>query len=332
MEILEEGRGELVGFRDPDENRRWILENKSRKLEDKRVTVKEAVSKLVNSGDFIAFGGFGHVRVSMSIVYELIRQRKTGLTMAGKTAVHDIDLLVAAGCVEKVETAYSFGHELRGLSPASRRAVESGKCKVVAEISNAGYQWRFLAGMMGIPFIPARILAGTDTFRRSSAKIVRCPFTNKPVTLIPSCNPDVGVVHVHRCDIYGNAQIDGALIEDYELSRASRRLIVTTERIIPHEKIRLEPWRTSIPFYLVDAVIEVPYGAHPCQMPLRYSFDEDHISEWLNLSRTDDGVKEYFEKYVYSIDTFDQYLKLIGGRKRLKRLEMAERRVGVRSR
>ncbi|MEM3381874.1 MAG: CoA-transferase, partial [Candidatus Bathyarchaeia archaeon] len=152
MEVIEEGRGQLVGFRDPDENRRWILENKSRKLEDKRVTVKEAVSKLVNPGDFIAFGGFGHVRVSMSIVYELIRQRKTGLTMAGKTAVHDIDLLVAAGCVDKVETAYSFGHELRGLSPASRRAVESGKCKVVAEISNAGYQWRFLAGMMGIPF------------------------------------------------------------------------------------------------------------------------------------------------------------------------------------
>ncbi|MEM3381875.1 MAG: CoA-transferase, partial [Candidatus Bathyarchaeia archaeon] len=158
------------------------------------------------------------------------------------------------------------------------------------------------------------------------------PFTKKPVTVIPSCNPDVGVVHVHRCDIYGNAQIDGALIEDYELSRASRRLIVTTEKIIPHEKIRLEPWRTSIPFYLVDAVIEVPYGAHPCQMPLLYSFDEDHISEWLNLSRTDDGVKEYFEKYVYSIETFDQYLKLIGGKKRLRRLEMAERRVGQKSR
>jgi len=328
LEVIEEGQGRLVGFRDPDENRRWVLENKSRKLEDKRMSAKEAVSRFVNSGDFVAFGGFGHVRVSMSIVYELIRQGKSGLTMAGKTAVHDIDLLVASGCVDKVEVAYSFGHELRGLSNASRRAVETGRCKVVSEISNAGYQWRFLAGMMGIPFIPSRTLSGTDTFKRSSAKTVRCPFTKKPLTLIPSCNPDVGLVHVHRCDKYGNAQIDGNLIEDFEISRCSRRLIVTTEKIIPNRKIRLEPWRTTVPFYLVDAVVIVPYGAHPCQMPLKYFFDEEHISEWLELSKSDDGVREYLEKYVYSVDSFDQYLKLVGGRRKMKRLERIEEKVG----
>ena len=324
MDVIEEGQGELVGFRDPDETRGWNLA-KSRRLEDKRMSAKEAVSKFVDSGDFIASGGFGHVRVSMNVIYEIIRQRKQSLTMAGKTAVHDIDLLVAAGCVDKVEVAYSFGHELRGLSQASRRAAESGRCKVVAEISNAGYQWRFLAGMMGIPFIPARILSGTDTFKRSSAKVVNCPFTNKPVTLLPSCNPDVGIIHVHRCDEYGNAQIDGALIEDFELSRASRKLIITTEKIIPHKSIRLEPWMTTIPFYHVDAVVEEPYGAHPCQMPLQYSFDEEHIAKWLALSKTDEGVREYFDKYVFSVDSFDGYLKLIGGRKRMRQLERIEK-------
>ncbi len=328
MDIIAEGQGKLVGYRDPDETRRWNLENKSRKLEDKRMSAREAVCQFVNSGDFIASGGFGHVRVSMAIVYELIRQQKQGLTMAGKTAVHDIDLLVASGCVDKVEAAYSFGHELRGLSSASRRAVQTGKCKVLSEISNAGYQWRFLAGMMGIPFIPSRILLGTDTFRKSSAKTVRCPFTKKTLTLIPSCNPDVGIIHVHRCDKYGNAQIDGALIEDFELSRASRRLLVTTEEIVPNSRIRREPWRTSIPFYYVDAVVEAPYGAHPCQMPLQYFFDEEHISEWLNLSKNDYGVKKYLDKYVYSVETLDQYLKLIGGQRKLKRLQRIEKAVG----
>ncbi len=328
MDIIAEGHGKLVGFRDPDENRRWNFENKSRELIDKQMSAKDAVSKFVNSGDFIASGGFGQIRVSMSIVYELIRQQKNDLTMAGKTAVHDIDLLVAAGCVDKVEVAYSFGHELRGLSNASRRAVEAGKCRVVSEISNAGYQWRFLAGMMGIPFVPSRILSGTNTFEKSSAKIIRCPFTGKPLTLIPSCNPDVGLVHVHRCDKYGNAQIDGALVEDFELSRASRRLILTTEEIIPHRDVSSKPWKTTIPFYYVDAVVEAPYGAHPCQMPLQYFFDEEHISEWLSLSKSDDGVREYLEKYVYSVDSFSQYLRLIGGQKKLRRLESIERTAG----
>jgi acyl CoA:acetate/3-ketoacid CoA transferase alpha subunit len=154
MEILKEGHGELVGWHDPDEHRQWVRENKSRELKDKRMTVSEAVEKFVHDGDFIACGGFGHVRIPMALIYEIIRQGKRNLTMAGKTAVHDIDILIGAGCVSRVEVAYAFGHELRGLSPAGRRAVETGKCKVVAEISNAGYQWRFLAAAMGLPFIP----------------------------------------------------------------------------------------------------------------------------------------------------------------------------------
>ncbi len=44
-------------------------------------------------------------------------------------------------------------------------------------------------------------------------------------------DPDVAFIHVHRCDIYGNAQIDGILVEDFELSRCARRLIITTEEI-----------------------------------------------------------------------------------------------------
>ena len=139
MEIIAEGQGELIGWHDPDENRQWIVEHKSRDLRDKRLSVPEAVAQFVHDGDFLACGGFGHVRVPMALVYEIIRQRKRHLIMAGKTAVHDVDILIGGGCVDRVEAAYTFGHELRGLSPAGRRAVETGQVKVVAEISNAGY-------------------------------------------------------------------------------------------------------------------------------------------------------------------------------------------------
>lgn len=324
MKILHEGKGELIGWRDPDENRQWVRDNKPRDLVDKRMSVSEAVSRFVHDGDFIASGGFGHVRVSMAVIYEVIRQRRKGLVMAGKTAVHDCDLLIAAGCVDRIEVAYAFGHELRGLSPASRRMVQEGHCRVVAEISNAGYQWRFLAAAMGVPFIPARNLLGTDTLAHSSAKVVEDPWSGKPVCLLPACYPDVAFIHVTRCDIYGNAQIDGTLIEDFELARAARRLILTTEEIVSPEDIRSTPWRTVIPFYLVDAVVEVPYGCHPCQMPRRYYFDEDHIREWLSRSKTPSGTEEYFEEYVFSVPDFDAYLAKIGGLPRLLQLRRIE--------
>src|SRR5512133_969640 len=214
MEILDQGTGELIGWHHPDDARQWVKENKSRELKSKVMTVREAVEQFVKDGDYIASGGFGHVRVSMAIIYEIVRQKRRNLAMAGKTAVHDLDVLIGSGCVNKVEPAYSFGHELRGLSPAGKRMIESGECKILAEISNAGYQWRFLAGMMGLSFIPSRTLLGTDTLKYSSFKTATDPYTGSPIVLIPAAYPDCAFIHVHRCDVFGNAQIDGIAVED----------------------------------------------------------------------------------------------------------------------
>ena len=324
LELLDGGEGPLVGWCDPDDFRDWVKNNKSRDMVDKTMSAEEAVSKFIKDGMYIASGGFGHVRVSMNIIYEIVKQDIKGLTMAGKTSVHDLDVLIAAGSVEKVEAGYSFGHELRGLSPASRRKVENGEVKVLTEWSNAALQWRFKAAAMGLPFLPARILMGTDTFKKSSAKIIKDPFTGKPLTLIPACFPDVAIIHVHRADIYGNAQIDGILVEDFELARAAKRVIITAEEIIPTDKIRDEPWRTVIPYFLVDAVVEQPYGSHPCNMPLLYYFDEEHIAEYLALTKTEEGTKEYFKKYVYGVNDFWEYLDLVGGIEKLEKLRKIE--------
>lgn len=322
--VLSEGRGEPLGWHDPDENRAWVRDNKPRALVDKRTTAAEAVATLVPDGAFVAVGGFGHVRVPMALVYEIVRQRKQGLALAGKTAVHDCDILVGSGCVTRVEAAYAFGHELRGLSAASRRKVESGACRVVAENSNAGFQWRFLAAMMGVSFVPTRHMLGTDTLKESSAVVIEDPFTGKPVALLPACYPDVALLHVPRADMYGNCQIDGILVEDLELSRAARRVIVTTEQIVDPEMIRQRPWLTSIPFHVVDAVVEVPYGAHPCNMPYLYFFDEEHIAEWRSVSRSEAGAQAYFEKYVFGVSDFSAYLEIVGGRARMEALRRLE--------
>ena len=327
MKVLEEGRGELLGWLDPDEARRWMTEKKSRGLEDKRMTLREAVQRFTRDGDYFALGGFGHIRFSMAAIYEMIRQGRRNLAMAGKTAVHDIDILVASGVVDRVECAYSFGHELRGLSPAGRAAAESGRVRVAAELSNAGFQWRFKAAAMGLSFFPARVMLGTDTLRYSSAKVVEDPFTGKPLCLLPACYPDFAFIHVHRCDMNGNAQIDGITIEDSDLARAAKRLVITTERVVDEEEIRREPDRTVIPYYLVDAVCEVPYGSHPGNMPGLYYSDEEHMAEWLTLSRTEEGAREYLERYVFLVDDFSDYIELVGGQKKmeyLRRLEALE--------
>ncbi|MBC8223170.1 CoA transferase subunit A, partial [Candidatus Bathyarchaeota archaeon] len=192
---------------------------------------------------------------------------RAGMAVAGEAAVQGVEVLVAGGVVTRVGCAYAFGLELRGLSPAGRRAVESGRVKVVGEISNAGFQWRFKAAAMGLPFMPTRSMLGSDTLRMSSSKVVEDPFSGKPLCLLPACYPDFVFMHVHRCDIHGNAQIDGITIEDGELARAAKRLILTTEEIVDTEEIRDHPDRTAVPFYLVDAVVEVPYGSHPGNMP-----------------------------------------------------------------
>ncbi|HUI85870.1 MAG TPA: CoA-transferase [Nitrososphaerales archaeon] len=324
MDVVERGEGPLLAWHDPDEQREWIHKNKNRTMVDKRMDVKTSISKFVRDGDYIASGGFGHVRVSMSGVYEIIRQKKRHLVLAGKTAVHDCDVLVASGCVEKVEAAYSFGHELRGLSPASRRMVESGKVQAVTEISNAGIQWRIRAAAMGLPFIPARVMLGTETFKKSAAVAVTDPYSGKRIALLPACYPDVALIHVHRCDMYGNSQIDGISVMDMELARAARRLIVTTEKIVDHEVIRNESWRTNIPFFCVDAVVEEPYGSHPGNMPLLYYSDEEHISEWLKLSKTEEGASQYFDKYVFGVKEFKEYIELVGGMAKMKKLEDIE--------
>ncbi|MHA1610845.1 MAG: CoA transferase subunit A [Promethearchaeota archaeon] len=323
MKILQEGEGKLVGWHDPDEQREWV-KKKTRAMVDKRMNISEAVKKYVADGDVIAMGGFGHIRVSMVAIYEMVRQKVRNLTMMGKTGVHDIDVMIGGGIISQIEVAYCFGHEMRGLSKCGRNAVEAGRVKVVSEISNAGHQWRFLGGMMGVPFIPTRTMLGSDTLKKSSAKVVEDPWTKKPICLLPSANPDISFIHVPRCDKFGNCQYDGYIVEDFEIARAARKLVITTEEIIDNEEIRKVPWRTVIPGFFVDAVVEVKYGSHPCNMPGQYYFDEEVISEWLDMSKTEEGAQQWLDKYVYGVKDFAEYLEICGGKEKMGYLNKLE--------
>lgn len=303
---------------------RALRRQKSRALVEKVTSLDQAIRQGVKSGGYMAFGGLGEIRTPMAAVYEIIRQGIGDLTIATKGSQHDWYLLLAAGLITRIDASYGFADEIRGLSAPARRAVESGRARVIAETTNAGFQWRFKAAAMGLPFFPARTALGTDTLHHSGSKVIEDPFTHRPIELLPACYPDVAIIHVHRADRFGNCQIDGNVMEDMELAHAAKHLIVTTERLIPESEVRRQPDRTVIPYFMVDALVEVPYGAHPGNMPLLYSFDEAQWRIWLDASLTDEGVAGYFATYVREVADFDSYLQRVGGLSRLRQLERIE--------
>ncbi len=317
------GEGKIFTDPDADKAREYFYHEKPRKMVSKETSVKEAVSALVKDGDYIGVGGFGANRIPTAILHEIVRQNKKNLGLAGHTATHDFQILVAGNCINRCDIAYIVGLEARGLSKMARRAVESGAIEIT-EWTNAALAWRYKAASMGVSFLPVRCMLGTDTAKYSAAVKMECPFTGSVYLAVPALYPDLAIIHVHRADVYGNCQIDGIMVSDYDLARAAKRLIVTTERFVPNEVIRREPARTAIPYYLVDAVIEVPFGSYPGNMAYEYYSDEEHLRQWLDADGDDEKLKDFLEKHLYGVPDFEAYLQTVGGLKKLQKLRSLE--------
>ena len=290
--------------------REWNRTQKSRKLVDKVMTEAEAVGRFVYDGCYIGTELYGTVRCPMSLVREVARQGFKDLRVAGQ-GVTELDIWLAAGMVKTLDITY-IGLEVYGISRALRREVESGRVEKVVEWSNGGITWRFKATSMGVPFLPVRAMLGSDTLRYSAAKVAECPFTGEKVALLPALILDVGLIHVHRADRYGNCQIEGITGFSLEMSRASKRLIVSAEEIVPTEEIRRHPDRTAIPYYLVDAVVHAPFGSHPGEMAYLYCRDEPEIRAWVDASATEETAKAYLQEWVYDLPGHQAYLEKVG--------------------
>jgi glutaconate CoA-transferase subunit A len=323
------GSGELYSAPDVNAAREFFARKTRRKI-DKLMTVSDAVQQFVHDGDYVASGGFGGVRIATAVLHEIVRQRKQHLGLSGHTATHDFQILAAGHCFDRCDIAYIVGLELRGLSPNARRVMESGEVRVT-EWSNATLAWRYKAAAMGVPFLPCRTVLGTDVETHSAAREITCPFTGMKLLAVPALFPDVGIIHVHRADIYGNCQIDGITIADYDVARASKRVIITTEHLVDTEEIRQEPIKTLLPYWLVDAVCHVRYGSYPGNMPYEYYSDEKHLAEWMQAEKDPATLDPFLNKYIYGTRDFKEYLELCGGRKRMAELYELEplRRAGL---
>lgn len=322
MELKESGVGKLFTDPDPD-NARAFFRTKSREMKSKLMTVKEAVEKYTQDGDYLAIGGFGANRIPTAVCHELLRQGRKEMGFAGHTATHDFQILSAGKVFNRLDASYVVGLEARGLSPNARKYMQSGEVDVT-EWSNYGLAARFKAAAMGVSFLPVRVALGTETYKYGAGKTIQCPFTGQTYMAVPALYPDVAAIHVHAADIYGNCQIKGITISDLDVARAAKRLIITTERIISNDDIRKDPVSTSIPYYLVDAVCEVPYGSYPGNMAYEYFSDEEHIMDWMRLEKDPDAFKEFLDKNIYQCKTHFDYLRVNGGMEKMWELRQKE--------
>jgi acyl CoA:acetate/3-ketoacid CoA transferase alpha subunit len=211
-----------------------------------------------------------------------------------------------------------------------RRAIEEGRIEVV-DHSHLAMALRFLAGSLGLPFMPAKSMLGTDLLRQE-ARNGKPPFAlvsnpwdlDEKVVLLPACTPDVSIVHAQRADETGNVVIDGFTTHEPEMVRASKSVIVSCEELVSPDVIRADPDRTTIPYLYVDAVVVQPWGAYPTAAHRYYEHDAAHIEGYQRAARAGGPqYEEYLDTYVRGCSTFDEFLEKAAGADRLEELRKA---------
>src|SRR4030088_2477494 len=286
------------------------LSARERSLREKVVSLEEAAS-FVRDEDSVGIGGSTMSRTPMGLIWAVIRAKRKKLSCSRSIVSSDGDLLFGSGACDHMVTSWFSQGILWGVSKVMRHHVETGKARY-DEWSHMAMGMRLRAGAMGVPFMPIRSMLGSDVRKQRPEPIeIDCPFTGEKLLLVPALNPDVALIHVQRCDSYGNAQIDGLQFMDIDLAMAANRVILTTERIVSNDQIRRAPDQTKIPFFAVEAVVEVPFGCapHECSGINEPLFR--HMDYYTALVNKDPvgGMAAYLERDVYGPHPLSVYLK-----------------------
>jgi len=293
---------------------------------NKRCDLKTLL-RYVRDGDCVAIGGGLSWREPMAALRELIRQGIGGLRLVGSAHGIDVDMLCGAGLVASSAESYVGFEQDFGMAPNYRRACESGTVEVYDSCCYTLVQ-QLRAAIAGLPFMPIRSVRGTSFMPlHPEFKTMFCPFTGEELVLVPALQPDVAILHAQYSDAHGNLHIEGPPVADILFARASRTVIATVEKIVPHEQ--LSEIGVTIPYFYVTALTEVPYGAHPTSCYPFYAYDRRHTAEYYRCASEGAEVfrARYLQSYVYGCPSHAEYLEAIGGAEPLQRLATWEQGV-----
>ena len=298
---------------------------------DKTMPLAKAIRQYVKNGAHISIGGFTLNRNPMAAVYEIIRQKIRDLHLYAHSNGTGLDELVGAGCISKLEIAYGGNGKAAPTCIRFARAIQNNEI-LFEDYSNYMMSLRFMAGAMGLPFLPTLSGLGSDmltkwgfseSLRRSDSKIVDRklavmdnPFGDwtgaKKVVLVPAINPDVTIIHVQRADAMGTCSIQGLAFADVEQAKASRHVIVTCENLVQKEELRKNPDLNQIPFIHVSAVCHVPFGGYPTAVYGHYDYDSHFLRQFARAAKHQEAFKTYQKQFIFGVSDHEKFLEKVG--------------------
>lgn len=294
-------------------------------MQEKLTTLAQAAA-LVNDGDVVALQNMATQAAPMALVRELIRQDKRKLGLVVLVGGMAVDWLAAAGVIDRLIGA-AVTMEQFGLCQQYRQAVEQGRIRV-EELSETLLNARLGAGARNLPFLITRGAIGTDLISHNpeNLKMLDDPFGGFPVLACRALVPDVALIHAHRADCYGNIQYEPTVMwpDIAIMPKAAKRVLVTAEEIVDTEVLRRHPERTILPGFMVDAVVEVPYGAHPTSFFPNYGYDSQFHEEWIKVSRDTASASAFLDRYVRAPASQEDYLAAVGGPGTIERIRRWE--------
>lgn len=285
----------------------------------KLCTLEQALGPVAD-GASIGLGGWIFNSQPMALVRQLIRQGARDLDLIPTPGSIAPDLLIGAGRARSTVCVFiSFEHH--GLAPQFRRAAESGTLKVY-EMDGPGIAGGLRAAICDLPFMPIPDLA-TDLPRVNPQHYRPLPTQpgERRLLAVPPVRPDICLIHAQQADEHGNVQFLGAPFFDVMLAQASRRVVVSVDRIVSADVVRRSNHLTKLPAKMVDAVVEIPFGAHPTSSASLYRADEAHLKEYVKACAKPDSYGAYLQRYVEQAPS--AYLEALGA-VRLAALSVSE--------
>ncbi|MGF6906614.1 glutaconate CoA-transferase subunit A [Fusobacterium sp. PH5-44] len=297
-------------------------------------TMSEAISKFVKDGDHIVVGGFTTNRKPYAAIYEILRQGQKDFVGEGGPAGGDWDMLIGEGRVKAYTNCYTANSGVTNVSRRYRDFYEKGKL-LLEDYSQDAIMLMLHAASLGLPFLPVRLMLGTDLLHKwGISKEVRATIDKIPndkfvyidnpfkpgekVVALPVPEIDLAVIHVQKASFDGTCSIEGDEFHDVDIAIASKRCIVTCEELVSNEEIRKDPSRNSIPGFCVDAVVHVPYGAHPSQCYNYYDYDNPFLKDYDKASKTQEDFEVFLKEWVYGVKDHNEYLDKLGASRLVK--------------
>ncbi|MCP3944703.1 MAG: CoA transferase subunit A [Desulfobacteraceae bacterium] len=288
---------------------------------NKVISLSQAIGRYVTKNCHISIGGFTISRNPMAAVHEIIRQKIKNLHIYAHSNGQGLDELIGAGCISKAEIAYAGNGRFAPTCICFKRHSIENKI-MVEDYTNFQMALRFMAGAMGVPFLPTYSSLGTDIIKKwgfnpnlrkkdtklasQKAIIMENPFARtdpgEKVVLVPAINPDVTIIHAQTADATGTTRMDGLTFCDVDQAKAARHTIVTCEKIAAPGELSQSPQNNQLPSFCVDAVVHLPFGAYPTACYGQYDYDVQFFNWYKKIAADQSKFDSFIKEYIMSTD------------------------------